>query len=329
MNKQQETINLSESILTDIELGGNDLESIIYKTIRLARLLDDIKAMKRLNLEISGYDSKQILVWYEEKDFAEIAFEHSRGTLVEWVRKYWTSSISELENNIKIDEILMTSLKAPDHYAPAEKKTARWEEKFSQILDKVVSEQRSIKMRLSGNVLILKNIKKEVYNYALTRNHELKYIDIVNDILQNASNNLIKKLSSSPNLNDILNSITSQIKSENVNDRSNAVHNCRRLLKEVADQIYPATTKKIIKGKKEISLWVEQYINRLIAYIETKTTSEKYQSVVGSHLDYIWHRLDSLNEAWSKWTHTKITEKQEAERYVILTYLLVSDMLSL
>jgi len=49
---------------------------------------------------------------------------------------------------------------------------------------------------------------------------------------------------------------------------------------------------------------------------------------VGSHLDYIGDRIDSIYNASTKGTHAKVS-KEEAERYVIYTYLLLSDLLSL
>ncbi|MCL9685674.1 hypothetical protein, partial [Legionella maioricensis] len=71
------------------------------------------------------------------------------------------------------------------------------------------------------------------------------------------------------------------------------------------------------------------YINRLIAYIEEASASKRFNELVGSHLDYIGNRIDSIYEASNKGTHSIILDKEEANRYIVYTYLLIGDILSL
>ena len=120
--------------------------------------------------------------------------------------------------------------------------------------------------------------------------------------------------------------------SENSENWSNAVHNCRRLLKDLADNLYPPhdSIKKIIDGKeKTIKLDEGHYINRLMEFITTKSDSKLFKKIVGSHLDYIGDRLDAIYEASNKGTHEEITSKREAYRIVVYTYLLIGDILTL
>ena len=49
----------------------------------------------------------------------------------------------------------------------------------------------------------------------------------------------------------------------------------------------------------------------------------------GSHLRYLGDRLDSVVLAGHKGTHDDIVSREEADRYVVYTYLLVGDILSL
>ena len=122
------------------------------------------------------------------------------------------------------------------------------------------------------------------------------------------------------------------LNSENPEDWSNAVHSCRRLLQSLADKFFPPNPdgkSEIEKGSKKIKVGAENYINRLILFIESKSESERYLDIVGSHLDYIGNRIDSIYEASSKGTHTIIQSKEEAERYIIYTYLLIGDLVIL
>jgi len=44
---------------------------------------------------------------------------------------------------------------------------------------------------------------------------------------------------------------------------------------------------------------------------------------------YLGDRLDSTFQASQKGSHTRIVSRDEADRYVVYTYLLVGDVLSL
>ncbi len=80
---------------------------------------------------------------------------------------------------------------------------------------------------------------------------------------------------------------------------------------------------------KLIKVGPENYINRLMIYIQNKSDSQRFKEVVGSHLNYIGDRLDSLYSASTKGSHVEISSIEEAERYIIFTYLLIGDILRL
>jgi hypothetical protein len=127
--------------------------------------------------------------------------------------------------------------------------------------------------------------------------------------------------------------IYDNLSSENPEDWSNAVHGCRRMLRDLADIIFPAQKEDrvtVINGKQRtIKLGKENYVNRLIAFIEDNSSSERFQEIVGSHLKYIGERLDSIFKASQQGSHEEIVDKDEADRYVIYTYMIVGDILSL
>ncbi|PFD55851.1 hypothetical protein CN274_24865 [Bacillus thuringiensis] len=124
-------------------------------------------------------------------------------------------------------------------------------------------------------------------------------------------------------------SVYENLKSDNDEDWANAVHTCRRIIKDVADSLYPPSNEPIqLPGGKTRKIGEDQYINRLIQYIDSKSTSEKFSAIVGSHLKFIGERLDGVHEAANKGTHAEVT-LDEAERYIIYTYLVIGDILSL
>jgi len=72
----------------------------------------------------------------------------------------------------------------------------------------------------------------------------------------------------------------------------------------------------------------DNYINRLICFAEDKSDSNRFQDIVGSHLGFLGDRLDAVAEATQKGSHAEVS-REEADRYVIYTYLIVGDILSL
>jgi hypothetical protein len=122
------------------------------------------------------------------------------------------------------------------------------------------------------------------------------------------------------------------LRSENPEDWSNAVHSCRRILQDFADAVFPPREDKIVKEKgkeKRIKLGKENYINRIMAFIENRSSSKRFNDIVGSHLRFIGERLDAVFEASQKGSHDTIISREEADRYVVYTYLIVGDLLSL
>lgn len=122
------------------------------------------------------------------------------------------------------------------------------------------------------------------------------------------------------------------LKSENTENWSNAVHSCRRILKDLANSVYPPseTKIKVIDGQERpINLDKDHYINRIIEFITQSSDSQNYQRVVGSQLKFIEDRLDSLLNASHTGTHETIVSKDDANRFVVYTYLLIGDILSL
>ncbi len=121
--------------------------------------------------------------------------------------------------------------------------------------------------------------------------------------------------------------------SDNPEDWSNAAHGCRRVLQDLADAVFPPSEETRTKSRNgeeiKIKLAKENYINRLLAFVEDKSKSTTFTQIVGSHLGFLGDRLDAIFRAAQKGSHTDIVTREEADRCVVYTYLLTGDILSL
>jgi len=68
-------------------------------------------------------------------------------------------------------------------------------------------------------------------------------------------------------------------------------------------------------------------INRIIAFIEDHSSSQRFNDIVGSHLQFVGDRLDAIFKATQKGSHATIINKEEADRYVVYTYLVTPEIL--
>jgi len=173
-----------------------------------------------------------------------------------------------------------------------------------------------------------------IYKYARDTHYELKFSGVAEDVfarIRQRVDSLVGK--TIPEAVQRLSAVYNNLRSDNPEDWSNAVHSCRRILVDLADAVYPPTNEAIsvlIDGKsRNIKLGRENYINRIIAFISINSNSERFTSLIGSHLGFIGDRLDSVYEASNKGTHATIIDKAEADRYVVYTYMLVGDIISL
>lgn len=323
----EQALQLSEEILSNIELNQISLSNIVLKTSRLARLLDDFENQKIFQYEASGYPTtpnginpeifsllQKAKRTYLKKDKKDKVEEYAHWKSIEQYENELLSAKESIAVSKDADVSISSSNPYQNVYAP-----------MGNTL-----ERKSLRDLISDNSELIASRKSYIYDYVLEKNYELKYSKLNNDIFVRT------QLKVDSVMMDILpetikkfTSVYSNLLSENDEDWSNAVHSCRRILQDLADKIYPAREPKELPGGKKINLGVEQYINRLVAYIEKHSDSSRFKEIVGSNLKYIGERLDSIFNAVQKGSHKVISTQDEADRYVIYTYLIVGDILRL
>lgn len=112
------------------------------------------------------------------------------------------------------------------------------------------------------------------------------------------------------------------LSSNSMEDWSMALTSCRRVIKDVADVLYPPTIQSI-NGR---SLGEEQYVNRLWAFLDKNAISGSEKILAKAHVDYLGSFLQKLNDKACKGVHA-IVRKDEAAKAVLYTYLTLGDIL--
>ena len=331
-DRNTEALELSEEILRNFELSEIPTQNILLKCLRLARLTNDFDSIEWLNQEANGFEKNKeglmtAAAWSAAAKSGRRYFtndpkdESSKPQKIEYA---FTESIAAMEASLNASMARMAvahdrnvSLSSNSIYTqsagPGNKR-----------------ERREISTSIVGNTDRIEKVKSKLYQYVSNVNYELKFGEITEDIFSRKRrfvDNALKDLS--PKSIQKFVSVYENLQSKNDEDWANAVHTCRRIIKEVADVLYPPSNElAVLPDGRKIKVGEEQYINRLMQYISNKSDSGSFNAIVGSNMSFIGERLDGVHNAANKGTHTEVT-LEEAERYIIYTYLIIGDILSL
>ena len=107
---------------------------------------------------------------------------------------------------------------------------------------------------------------------------------------------------------------------------SQALTSCRRLLATVADAIFPPRAEPYVdRHGKERAVGVEQYKNRLLAYLADRVDSAGSFAILDTDLAPLAARLDAIYEKACKGVHADV-DQTEAQLTVIHTYLFLAEV---
>jgi hypothetical protein len=110
-------------------------------------------------------------------------------------------------------------------------------------------------------------------------------------------------------------------------DLAHAVTSCRRMIKALADALYPATGEFIMgEDGRQREMSDAAYRNRLLQFAVEQVGGATHRKLVQEALRSLGSRLERLNELSSKGVHDEIS-KTEAETCVMWTYLTAADFL--
>lgn len=326
-----EALELSSEILKYLELSNISLQNIALKTSRLARLLNDFDYQKIMAYEASGYPFTTTgvspEVWRLGKEAGRVIEQEDVKTK-EIKQFMYTESIGELEEHLRMVDTSLAAARDPDislsSANPNQYVSAGIVNRF---------ERDSIRQNATSQAKRLASRRNLIYQYALQKHYELKFSGIADDIFTRTRSKVDQRIGELiPDSVQKFTAVYESLQSENPENWSNAVHSCRRILQDLADVIFPPRDDGIIQvdGKERmVKLGKENYINRIIAFVQERASSERFEEIVGSNLSYLGDRLDSAFQASQKGSHANIVNRDEADRYVVYTYLLVGDVLSL
>ena len=319
---------LSEDILTDIELNRANLSLVVLKCVRLARLLNDFETQRIFELESGGYPRTLEGV---SPDIFELGRKAGRAYYAETPGSETKRLVIYLESIEYLEQLLETgtvSIRAAEDPDIAISSANKYQVVRAPRGNAV--ERGTIRNGMVNASQQLASRRTFIYSYAERKHYELKFSNVADDVFARVRGTVDASIGSAiPNGAKKFAAVYDNLLSQNPEDWANAAHGCRRVLQELADTLFPPrdeTRTRVINGKEqEIKLGPNNYVNRLLAYVEDSSKSDRFEELVGSQLRYMGDRLHALFGASNKGSHDSVT-REEADRCVVYTYMLVGDI---
>ena len=226
-------------------------------------------------------------------------------------------SIAEIEYIINCEDEKMPKYRITDNELQVIKKfdstatrdNTHW--KWSKHeLEKVLS---SINLEL---VRKLNNMIAEITYAKIPQNIFKRFQSIVNKTLADSNPSAVSELNIS---------YEGLGKSEDPERIAHVAFACRRLIKAVADNIFPPRKEKFkLKDENEIEIGEEQFINRITAFVDSLESNNR--KFLLRKIKLLRDLYGEIPESINKGTHLDISN-MDAEMLVIYSYIILGDII--
>lgn len=339
--------NLSETILAlvisaldDLSKPNSKLSAVIHKCIRIARLRNDYEHLYWLEEEMKSTKEKDV----ENKVLREIAPHYEREALKDmrnrvinayiierqinhYDRKTQTvdedkiciCSVQEIEDSVEYYHLEASGATPPNGLHPVD----------LYFIEKQYRSDRTFLLSVSKEyTTVLRKIENRVHDFLSLTEKQLLYGQINADVFESNRRYVDGKLNSlSPEAFNQFVAAYQRSRELTPESRSQAVLSCRRILKTIADNLYPASAKpvKCSDGIERV-LTDDKYISRLWQYIYVTMGKSSSRDLLTSQISDVGNRIDHLYELSSKGVHADVDEF-ELNQCIIQTYITIGDIL--
>lgn len=315
--KKEESLLLAEELLSDIELNRIEPMDIARKASRLARITDDTQAIEWLSFEVFGYPEG---VKGLAPNAWMAAIKSNRVYEQNGAQYARTNSIGFMYASVEANKIQLSA--ASD--APCQISSSNpYQHVFAPTGNHI--ERDNLRKEMINSRSNLDKVIGSIHTYVTSKYQELRFGAAVENAFQIIRSNVDSLINDTvPNAIPILTTALENASDDNSIQCANAAKACRDLLIATADALRPPGEPKNGHEMKSTD-----YVNRLVDWIDTHSTSSTTSKMYKSDLEDLGNRLDAITDSGNKGAHVIQIPKTEASRYVVGTYILLGDILNL
>ncbi|ALP62369.1 hypothetical protein [Paraburkholderia caribensis] len=296
------------------------VEQYLMLAKRLARLVRDTDAQLWFDLEMRGYPDK-----FHAAQLGDCAgYAKGAGRLTD-DGQYYFASLPKLEADLAAQKARLD--------AAVPKATGSSAVDFSaanatkKLYEMQLSKHGSLKGTYIAAAAQFASFKSAIHNYATDTLISIQFGDVAESIfdqLRFEVDSFVRRRA--PAAAAKLLAIAERMAEGNPESLAEAMTSCRRLLLTLADSLFPPSqTEWLSANGKPRKVGVDQYKNRLIAFIEKSITSEGTKVLLANDLEHLCARLDIVYEKTSKGVHADVT-LDEARLTIIQAYIFMGEL---
>ena len=334
-SRNDEALKFSKEIRYELFKGEKSVSSMLLGCKTICRYLGISEENQWIDDELDGYTKK----WKTQGELYDNIPEYRKTKLLFFVGTKTVSPLSydRLEPFAKyaISEPISEVEAFTDNYVVTG--SATMDALNDYIFKHVVGENpyqfeqlRVKKAEVSTTAIrgVIEAIKRKIGQFVDEIILELEYGKIPEEIFEQVRKEVDHKLTQiCPSAVEKLTvSHEALALSKNPETYSQIASTCRRIIKDVADVLYPPSDKPIEVDGRKIDVGESHYKNRILTAISSEIKSKNEKSFITSMFDYVDSFLSSINDYASKGDHSEFN-KTDATRCVIYTYLLLGDIL--
>jgi len=336
-------VTLVTEALNDLERGAVPLSAVIQKAIRIARLRNDHDGVWWLSLELIRPEDKQAkhdLVAELSPHYTKTTYARNNERFIELSLEERTAVAVVPKPGQKPGDSIMVIVSVPEMEARISnlKRTESDPSPPTTMhpLDVAVFTKEFAEQRLEARAFILQfesvlsRIRQRVHTYLSRAEKELMFGQFNADIFERNRRFVDEHLASlAPDALAQLVSAYERVGKGDVEARAQGLLSCRRVLKSLADTLYPARPDPVVgaDGKSRV-LTDEKFVARLWQFVWERLRGSASGKLLLATVDDIGDRLDALHDLACKGVHSTVSVG-EAEQTLIQTYLLIGDLLRL
>jgi hypothetical protein len=298
------------------EMDEKPIAVTLRRVVRVANLLGETKTALRFSLELRPFRGSKIANMNDMKGFMADPdlWQSGAGPHEDALREF-------MEDRQREDEMVQAHTVMEIEYLSSLMEKANMQNTTGEYLKQQQFQRALIETVRMRAFSTLCRWERQL---AFTNTNEQIFLRFKSDI-----DALLAK--NAPDIINSFNTVYRRLRDAELTDSqakeelSQAVTSCRRILKAVADRVFPPTNALSDQGN---VLDDQKYRNRIKEFTKIATTSSSMRNSISVSVDGIYDRFTSLDTYTNKGVHADMAT-EEAETCAINTYIIAGEILRL
>lgn len=307
-------------LLNVMEIDKISSDIVLMRAKRVARLLADEDAERWLDLETTGYPSD-----FRFNFLGKCLYYARKSGRITDDNKYYPQSLVEIESRVEISGEFLKGA-APKAFSGAVENftvATATQKVYNDQLNQF-SQFRTVQTREAA---LVAGIRAGIHAYIADALRALEFGDVAESIFDQLRADVDDFiLYRAPRAAEKLKAISERMAEGGPEECAEALTSCRRLLLALADDLFPAQDADYVGSDgRSRKVGVDQYKNRLSAFIDLRVKSEGTRTLLDAELEHLCARLNAGYDKANKGVHADVT-LEEARLTIIQAYVFVGEL---